>query len=198
MQLVENKNLTFDESDHTYRLDGVVLPSVTQIMRPLSDANYNGIPEDVLQKAADRGTAVHQAIDIFLNYGCEDIDPAYRGYLDAFLKWKDSVAPDVCATEQPIYHPTMLYCGTADCVCKIGGKMVLIDYKTTSVIHEKLVSVQLQAYESALKANGVTIDEKRILQLKDSGYKEYVYPADDARSWRVFTSLKTVWDYINK
>ena len=198
MLLLTNEKLTFDEKKHEYRLNGVVLPSVTRIMEPIKDANYSGIPEYVLQKAAERGTAVHQAIDIFINFGYEDIDLKYRGYVEAFYRWMDDVNPKILATEQPICHPTMMYCGTADCICEIDGKNVLIDYKTTSVVHEKLVRVQLQAYESAVSECGVRIDEKRILQLKEGEYREYIYPAKDAEAGRVFTSLKTVYDYNNK
>jgi len=199
VRLLENDGLVFDEAHHIYTLNGIVLPSVTQIMTPLRESNYGGIPEYVLQRAADRGTAVHQAIDIYLDYGVIDIDPRYSEYVDAFLKWMGEVNPTIIATEQAIYHPSMMYCGTADCVCEIGGKTVLIDYKTTSTVHDKLVRVQLQAYESALVEHGIKIEEKRILQLKSGGeYAEYIYPAMDTEAWRVFTALKTVHDYINK
>ena len=56
-------DLAFDEPTHTYRLNGAILPSVSAIMRPLSQALYKGVDEAALSAAAARGTAVHNAIE---------------------------------------------------------------------------------------------------------------------------------------
>ncbi len=61
--------LKFDEKNHTYKLHGLELPSVTALMAPLSDDLYADIPEDVLAKAAGRGTAVHDAIEMYNKFG---------------------------------------------------------------------------------------------------------------------------------
>ena len=55
--------LTFDEATHLYRLNGAELPSVTTVMKPLSTEVYGGVDEWVMERAAGRGTAVHNAIE---------------------------------------------------------------------------------------------------------------------------------------
>ena len=76
--------LTFDEASHTYRLDGLIIPSVTTLMKPLSEAYYGGVDAKVLSNAADRGSAVHSAIDLHCRYGVIDIEPELEGYFEAF------------------------------------------------------------------------------------------------------------------
>jgi len=198
MNAVEIPGLVFDDQNHRYAYNGVVLPSVTQIMEPLKNQEYGNIPEYILETAARRGTNVHQAIEIWLNYGYQDIPEEYQGRFDAFLDWQEYAMPHVIGTEQILVHPTLFYCGTADLICDINDRKVLVDYKTTSTVSDMLVRVQLQAYESALKEHGIVVDEKRIIQLRDDGYKEYIYPANDTEAWRVFLSLKAIHDYIKK
>ncbi len=48
------KVLTFDDRRHIYRLKGIELPSVTQVMKPLSDETYRSVEPRVLNRAADK------------------------------------------------------------------------------------------------------------------------------------------------
>ena len=59
MELPEFSELTFEEKTHQYKLNGFEIPSVTTIMKPLSSAHYKTVDEQVLKKAASRGSLVH-------------------------------------------------------------------------------------------------------------------------------------------
>ena len=62
-QIPQQPGLEFEEKKHQYVLNGTqVLPSVTTLMKPLSDTLYAGIRPETLQAAAERGTEVHSAI----------------------------------------------------------------------------------------------------------------------------------------
>ena len=137
-------DVEFDETTHTYRVNGVVLPSVTTVMKPLSSSFYEAVDAGTLSNAADRGTAVHQAIENFLEYGIEDIPPEHAGYFAAFKAFLADKNPIIIATETKLYHKFLRYAGTADLLCIIDGKVHLIDYKTTSVLVDMLVGVQLE------------------------------------------------------
>lgn len=57
--------------------------------------------------------------------------------------------------------------------------------------------VQLEAYAKALESHGIKVDQKMILHLKRNGkFKPIFYPENDSQRWRVFGSLKVVYDYI--
>ena len=157
--------LTFNEFNHTYWLDELVIPSVTTLMKPLSDDFYRAVDPEVLEKAAKRGTAIHNAVENFAQFGIEDIPPAYGGYFQAFRTWWELRKPEVLATECRVYHKILRYAGTADLICVIGGRVTLVDYKSSAQVNSKLCAVQLEGYDRAFESHGVKIDDRMILQL---------------------------------
>lgn len=79
--------LEFDSSSHTYRVGGVVVPSVTQILSPLVD--FSMVTPDVLAAKAAIGTAVHLACELYdmddlIEY---DLDPVLVPYFEGWKKF---------------------------------------------------------------------------------------------------------------
>lgn len=191
--------LEFDDLNHIYTLDGIVLPSVTHIINPLSMVKYDGISERTLDNAASKGTSVHNAIENWIKFGIEDIPTEYSGYFNAFRSWWDKNQPVVVGSEVRICHSLLRYAGTADLVCYIGDDLTLVDFKSTYAVSDMTCGVQLEGYNQALRSMGVNVDKKKILHLKKNGkHKEKNYPLNDADRWRVFGSLKIVYDYIEQ
>ena len=192
-------SLDFQEKDHTYRLNGALLPSVTTIMKPLSDNKYSSVRADVLGNAANKGSIVHNAIENYLKFGIEDISEEYKPYFLAFLEFLSDKQPTILATETKVYHKHLRYAGTVDLVCIIDGEVFLIDYKTTAVLMEMLTRVQLEAYAKAMESHDFRVDKKAILHLKKDGtYRLEPHDNNDSESWLVFGALLTVNSYINK
>lgn len=189
--------LSFDEMTHIYRLDGEEIPSVSAVMDPLRQVYYGGINQRTLERAADKGSSVHNSIENWIKFEIDDIPAEHRPYFDGFLEWWDLRSPEVIDSEIRMYHKLFRYGGTCDLLCRINGRIVLIDYKTTWNLSEMLCRVQLEAYEQALASHGIKVDEKRILHLKRDGkWKDPVFESQDAVAWRTFGSLKNVYDYI--
>lgn len=82
IKIPELPELSFDEKSHIYRLDGVEIPSVSKVMEPLKASGYAGISERTLERAADNGSSVHNAIEMWLRFGVIDIPEEHRGYSD--------------------------------------------------------------------------------------------------------------------
>ena len=191
--------LVFHEENHTYWIGKNKLPSVTTVMKPLSSATYDGIDRAVIAKAAEKGTSVHQTIENYICFGIEDINPDYKAYFDEFLAFWSEIQPIPIATEMKLYHKFLMYAGTGDLLCEIGGKVVLIDYKTTAQLNPMLTRVQLEAYDKAIESHGLKVDGKAILHLrKDGTYRLEWHQTDDAEAWSVFGALLTVGQYISK
>lgn len=191
--------LEFEENRHIYTLDGVVIPSVTTIMRPLSQSLYRGVDESVLNKAAARGTAVHNAIENYTLFGLSDIEPMYKGYLDAYVSWCKDYSPQPIATECKVYHKILRYAGTSDLLAIIDGKRILVDYKTSATVNKMLTGIQVEAYSKAYESHDFPIDGKAILHLKNNGKYTWVYyDKNDSESWEVFGALLTVHNHIEK
>lgn len=191
--------LTFDEARHIYKVNGVYLPSVTTVMKPLSSEFYKGIDEGVLGAAADRGTTVHNAIENFVKFEIKDIAPEFDGYFQAFLRWWDDYKPVPIANESRVYHKYMRYAGTADMPCVVNNLVTCVDFKTSASLAEMLVRVQLEAYSKAFDSQGFRFDNKMAVQLKkDGSYKVEEYRAGDSEAWEVFGALLTMWGYVRQ
>ena len=199
VKIPEFPELSFEEEKHIYKLNGIVVPSVSTVMRPLSQALYKEVDMAVLDKAARRGTAVHNAIENYSNFGIVDIDPELKGYFDAYLKWLEEYKPRTLANECRVYHKVMRYAGTADMPVEIGGENILVDFKTSASVNKMLTGVQLEAYAKAYESHGLSFDGKAILHLQKTGkYSWTYYPKNDRESWECFGALMTVYNHIRK
>ncbi|MEI3508718.1 MAG: hypothetical protein V8R01_06445 [Bacilli bacterium] len=56
--------IEFIEEEHIYLIDGVIVPSVTQILNKVFPKKYEGVPDYILNKKASYGTKVHKLIEI--------------------------------------------------------------------------------------------------------------------------------------
>jgi|GEM_PF-3915276 len=120
-QIPQQPGLAFEEKTHQYILNGTqVLPSVTTLMKPLSDTLYAGIRPETLQAAAERGTEVHSAIEDYVTLGITDISEARRGYFEAFLRWMKDYNVQPLSVEHRAYHPALGYAGTLDMLCTLS------------------------------------------------------------------------------
>lgn len=191
--------LTFEEEKHIYKLNGKYVPAVSTVMKPLSQALYKDVDESVLNKAASRGTAVHNAIENYVMFGITDIEESYAGYFGAFRDWWKEINPEPLATECRVYHKFLRYAGTADMPVVIGNERILIDFKTSASVNKMLTGVQLEAYAKAYESHGLFFDGKAVLHLKSDGnYGWHFYPKNDTESWEVFGALMTVHNHIKK
>lgn len=194
----ELPELTFDGGKHYYRLNGRYIPSVTTVMRPLSADIYKDIDQAVLDAAAARGTAVHERIENYIKFGLVE-DGAYQGYFDAFMNWTDFYEPEFVNSEYRAYHPLLRYAGTTDCLCYINGRLAIVDFKTTSVMYEHLVKVQLEAYSRALIELGIPVELAGAVQMRPDGTYNFTHiKVGNSEIWGVFTALLTVHQYIQK
>lgn len=197
LTIPEVEGMTFDEESHIYRVDGIEIPSVSAIMEPLSRAKYSGINAKTLEKAAERGTSVHNGIENYIKFGIRDVPEEHMGYFVAFLEWWNTYNPVAVASEARLYNSLLGYAGTADLIVYAEDKLTLIDCKSTYSVSEMTCGVQLEAYTRALMTMGVEVQAKKILHLQKTGRFKYIdFKVNDTERWRVFTALKTVHDYI--
>ena len=109
--------LEFNEERHEYRLDGKIVPSVTQILRPLMD--FSGIPPDVLEHKRQIGTAVHKAIELDLLGELDEtsVAPALAPYFGAWRDFKSEFGvKDGTTTEYRVCSKIHGYAGTVDLI----------------------------------------------------------------------------------
>lgn len=184
--------ITFDEPTHTYRKDGVIVPSVTQILS-VADL-YVHIDKALLARASKFGTAVHKATELHdkgtLNL--LSLSVALAPYLDGWKKFKKDTDFKILESESVVYSK-MGYAGTLDRIGTMGGKLTLLDIKTTTTI-PKTIALQLGAYRHAWQEmHGKTIEQVISVQLKPCNY--FIRDYDDPTAILTFRSFIEIYKW---
>lgn len=194
--------LEFDEATHIYRLNGRIVPSVTQLMDSAGLISFEGIPPAVLERKKLIGSAVHKACELD-DLGVLDeatVGEVIAPYLAAYRRFKRETAFVPMLIEARVAEPILGYAGTLDRTGIIRGEPGQIDLKTTAAL-SPAVGVQTAAYERALYADpsydGPRNLARHALQLRDDGtYRLETYK--DPRDFSVFAALATVHHWKEK
>ena len=166
--------LKFYDEGHRYELDGVDMPSVSKLSRFASREVYdNDISKYTLERACERGTAIHKATEDLDKYGKCDISPEFANYITAYVQFrKDFNIKDYLYIEKPLASQQLNFAGTLDRVyvidedfikavkkhCKVDisnrkGMLAIIDLKSSSTVQKVLAQIQLPAYATLLEEN---------------------------------------------
>lgn len=137
-------DIFFDEQTHTYLVDGQEVPSVTEILKPLH-RSYEAVNPSVLEYAANRGKAIHSALEAYDKGEEFEVSPETLPYIEAYMDWADIYKPRWEAIEEITYHENLGYIGTLDRAGYLNEvERVVVDIKTSQPTKEALVSVCLQ------------------------------------------------------
>jgi hypothetical protein len=194
--------LTFDPEKHEYRLNGLIVPSVTQILDFVGISDFSGIPAETLEYAKIRGTMVHRAtaLDDEGSLDEESIDPVIVPYVEAWRKFKKELSFVPVLIERMVYHPVFGYCGTLDRTGNIEEDYfseVIIDIKTGTVCVGS-VGPQTAAYEEALRNElGGKKRRRYAVKLFDTG--EYrLIPCTNTLDFEVFKNAASCVNWTNQ
>ena len=147
--------IEFIEQEHIYLYDGVIIPSVSEILGFIFPDKYKDVPKEILKDKADYGTLVHKL--------CEELDTGktleelkqeykFNYIIEATLKQhlklreKHNIVP--ISIEQRVCYKG-LYGGTYDLEAYVDSELSLIDRKTTAELDKDYLSWQLSFYELA-------------------------------------------------
>ena len=136
--------INFDERTHTYTDEnGKELISVTTLLQKAGiGPRYGVVDEEVLQKAAAKGTLVHKEIEDYIKKG----EIGFTKELAEFINYVTTNNIKVLASEKIVHNDNVA--GTIDLIIqKPNGRISYVDFKTTSTIHIRYVSWQLSMYK---------------------------------------------------
>ena len=126
-------------------VDGVIVPSITQILKIKFGGKYQGIDKEVLKRASDAGTAVHEAIEMFCKTGLDNGLPEVRNF--NFLS--KAYGFKVLENEVPIIlfkDDEPISAGRLDLVLEMKGQKGGADIKRTSSLDKEYLFYQLNLY----------------------------------------------------
>lgn len=196
----------YDPDFHVYRVDGDPWPSVTQALDVITD--FGNIPAEILKRAADRGTRVHQFAHRLNTEDAGRVMDELRAEEEwvqlrvmQYADFLNVVAPDIVASEALICNVEHRYCGRGDLIARPrhppgelaprAGRLAFIDLKTGGL--SKTFGPQLAGYAAGWPFE--PIEDRYVLQVTDKGWK--LLPYDDPWDFDVFLSCLNIWRFKN-
>jgi hypothetical protein len=202
----------FVEESHSYYVQGVKLPSVTQIIDEMGFVDKQWFTKE----SRERGSAVHAATH-FIDEGDMDWDHFRKhnghlvGYLEAWDRYKMESRFEAVVIEEPMASACLRFAGTPDRFGFIAKMMqgplgaadngrdrrptvrnTLIDIK--SGVPDKAHIVQLGGYIDLIEGNGWgSVHDALVVHLQANG-KYKLGPVDVAEAkalWRATISIYT-------
>lgn len=177
--------LEFIEGRHIYLCDGVILPSITSLLKAKFGGKYNGVSKAVLQRAAEAGTQVHDVIERYCKDGTESDLPELRNFKFLQRQYKFTVE----ANELPVIlfrKDKPIAAGRLDMVIRIGNELGLADIKRTSVLDKDYLFYQLNLYRTAFQqCYDMDIDFLRGIHLRDNARRFVPIPVNPELAWEI-------------
>lgn len=173
---IQGRTLEYIDESHTYVVDGIVVPSITTVLRKELGEKYDKVPVAVLKKAADLGTLLHEQIERYCKtgdtYGCMPEVQNFRFLMShyGFEPVKNEVPLILFDKDQ---NPVAA--GRCDLVLKMNGVLIGADIKRTSALDKQYLTGQLNLYRRAyFQSYNELWDELRGVWLHGSEKRKFV------------------------
>ena len=182
---LKNHLIEYVEEEHIYVVDGIIIPSVTQILDIKFKNKYSYVNREVLQKASDRGTLIHKEIQDYCENGKESsLEEVYNfKFLQNIYKFK------ILKNEVPIIiekNGNPVAVGRLDLIIEKDNKKIVADIKTTSTLDRQYLMYQLNLYKIGYEQTyGENIQGLKGIHLKESKRNLVDIPIDENCAWNI-------------
>lgn len=178
--------------DHRYVYNGVVLPSITTLLKAVYGDTYASVNPVLLKRSADYGTQVHNELQSLIDMRSEGIEiedlvasptthqetKNYFTFIEPIYKVKPIMTEKIVILCDKVGKPVAA--GRFDLLAEVGEKLALVDFKTTSSVHLELVTAQLNLYAIACVQTGYCapgdIKELGVVHLSGSTCRYKIIP----------------------
>lgn len=142
IKLIDSQ-VVFNQKAHTYSLNGITLNGITGLIKSQLFPNlYKDIPQWILDRAAERGTMVHESIELSdAGFEPKDTTPELENYKR--IKRENeltTIANEYIVTDKEYFASAI------DLVLCKGEDIILADIKTTYTLDKEYVRWQLSIY----------------------------------------------------
>lgn len=141
-------DIKFTEDGHIYTAGDHRIMSVTTLLHLDNPTKYEHVSEATLERASEKGTEVHNAIECYVKYGLERDDlQEFRNFkfLQKMFKFEVLDSEVMVLLE----HNGIELVGTTDLVLNYKGELALGDIKRTSALDKEYLAKQLNLYRLA-------------------------------------------------
>lgn len=138
-------NIEFDAPKHAYAIDGVRVPSVTQVLEPQND--WSMVEAWQLEAARALGQDVHTAVNLLARevLDWESLDIALAPYVRGAKLFLEEFGGVVLAAEQMVASKRLGVAGTLDALLSKKRWIYFVDWKISAAV-PSTVGAQLAAY----------------------------------------------------
>lgn len=173
------------DETHQYLVDGICVPSITQILKIKFGNKYNNVNDNVLKNASEKGTQVHEAIEKLCKTGEVEELKEVKNFMFLQKHYKFEVIDN----EVPVIlfkNDKPIACGRLDLVLKIDDLIGGGDIKRTCVLDKEYLAYQLNLYRIAYK-QCYDIDWKFLkgLHLREDVRKFVDIPINEEMAWNL-------------
>ena len=130
-------------------VDGVITPSVSEILKFIFPNKYTNIPRSILDQKAEFGTHIHQAIEDYESGSGYQLTALELVVFEQYLKLKKRYDIQPISQEEIVAYGYE-YCGRLDMTAFVDGVESLVDIKTTAQLDHESLAWQLGMYQLAL------------------------------------------------
>lgn len=180
---IKGHTLEYIDETHTYLVDGVIVPSITQIMKIKFGNKYNNIPKEILNNAAKKGTEVHEAIERL----CKTGEVTDLKEVKNFIFLQKQYKFEVLENEIPIIlfkDDKPIAGGRLDLVLRQNGVVGGADIKRTSNLDKKYLEAQLNLYRIGFRqCYGVEWEFLKGLHLRENVRRFVDLPINENMAW---------------
>lgn len=177
---INGDTLEYLDDTHTYIVNGVIVPSITQMLKLKFGGKYSGVNRSVLNRAAEKGTAVHDAIEQYCKHGTESDLPELRNFRFLQKQYKF----EVLGNEVPVIlfsDSEPIAAGRLDLVLGIDNKVGGADIKRTATLDKEYLAYQLNLYRIAYRQSyGVEWEFLKGIHLRDNIRKMIDIPVNES------------------
>ncbi len=192
---IKGHTLEYFDDEHMYLVDGIIVPSITQLLKYRFKNKYASVDRATLKRASESGTAVHNAIEEYCRNGTESDLPEVRNF--KFLQKAYNF--EVFDNEVPVIlfdGDTPISAGRLDLVIEQRFSPVSVnnswseiglgDIKRTATLDKEYLAYQLNLYRIAYQQNYDTeITFLKGLHLREDKRKYVDIPINEKMAWEL-------------
>ena len=181
--VIAGHTLEYIDDIHVYLCDGVIVPSVTQILKLKFGNKYDNVSRQTLQRAAEKGTEVHEAIENYCKHGTESDLVEVKNF--KFLQKQYGF--EVLDNEVPVIlfkDSEPIAAGRLDLVLEMDGRRGGGDIKRTSTLDKNYLGYQLNLYRIAyMQCYDVAWEFLKGVHLRENVRKFIDIPINEQLAW---------------
>ena len=177
--IINGHELEYIDDGHIYLVDGIIVPSITQLLKVKFGNKYDHVDRDTLERASEAGTQVHEAIEAWCRDGEESDLKELRNFkvlqrLYKFQVLENEIPVILFMDNEPVSA------GRLDMVITLNGEIGLADIKRTSALDKEYLFYQLNLYRIAFQqCYGTEIKFLRGIHLREDRRKFVPIPINE-------------------